>query len=178
MGFVFFGRGLFSQTTELVQISSNSAFSQLKTNDSVIVYQCHVESATQQLSTASGQTITGTAQKYSITEKYSIIKSDTGYRVNYFIASMSAFPNKKFAGLKFKERSYWHFKFIKTFQLSDTDLKVFLALENKGKEAIVYDYGISKYNTNQLVIRYQNDYKQLVIDGSYVLSKLIDIDKK
>lgn len=178
MALVFFGRGLFSQTTELVQISSNSAFSHLKTNDSVIVYQCHVESATQQLSTASGQTITGTAQKYSITEKYSIIKSDTGYRVNYFIASMSAFPNKKFAGLKFKERSYWHFKFIKTFQLSDTDLKAFLALENKGKEAIVYDYGISKYNTNQLVIRYQNDYKQLVIDGSYVLSKLIEIDKK
>lgn len=168
----------FSQKADSIKIQSGSVFKKLKLNDSLIFYQCHVESGTQQLSTASGQTITGSSKKYSITEKYVLIKQQQGYRVRYFVAALNVFPNKKFTGLKFKERAYWDFKEVKSFLLQDTEILPFLALEEKGREAVVYDYGISKYTTNQLIIRYANDYKQLVIEGPYVLSKLMRVEEK
>src|SRR6478736_6857364 len=151
----------FSQNEVTVHIDANSVFKTLRINDSLFFYQCHVESGVQQLATASGQTITGTSKKYTVTEKYIITKLERGYRVNYFIASLNVFPNKKFGGLKFKERPYWEFKQIKSFLIKDADLLAFLEMEKKGREAIEYDYGISKYNTNQLIIRTQYDYNQL-----------------
>ena len=172
----FINNAVFSQEDKTLVIETQSVFKNLKIKDSVVFYQCHVETGTQQLSTASGQTITGNPKKYSITEKYIITKLEKGYKVNYFISSLNIFPNKKFAGLKFKERSYWDFKEAKTFNLEDSGIQAFLAMEEKGRDAVVYDYGLSKYNTNLLIIRYPNDYKQLVIDGPYVISILLNIN--
>ena len=98
--------GSFAQNDSLV-IPSSSILKNLKDGDSLIYYQCHVEEATQQLSTASGQTLTGKAQKYSITEKYVIKKNESNYSVNYYTSSLTVFPNKKFSGLKIREKSYW-----------------------------------------------------------------------
>ena len=163
----------FYAQTDSVAIPSNSILKTLKVGDSLTYYQCHVEEATQQLSTASGQTLTGTQQKYTITEKYVVQKNADGYSAKYYAATLSVFPNRKFSALKIREKSYWGFKKEKEFALSDKDLKYLIALEKKGKEAIEYDYAITKYNTNQLIIRKGKDFKQLVIDGNYVLSKLL-----
>lgn len=176
--FIFLGLAGFAQSSETVSINSGSVFKNLKIFDSLVFYQCHVESGTQQLSTASGQTITGASKKYTITEKYILIKVEEGYQVKYFISALNIFPNKKFAGLKFKEKFYWEFQQKKNFALKEIDIRAFLAMEEKGKDAIVYDYGITKYNTNQIIIRYSNDYKQLVIDGPYVISKLINVNER
>jgi len=165
-----------SQKTESTTISSSSLFKDLSTGDSVTFYQCHVEEAIQQLATASGQTLTGKQQKYSITEKYVLIKEENGYKVSYYTSSLNVFPNKKFSGLKIRERPYWGFQKDKTFQLKENDLKVFLAMERKGREAIEYDYAITRYTTNQVIIKKKKDFKQLVIDGNYVISKLITLD--
>ena len=151
----------------------NSILKKVKDGDSIVYYQCHVEEAVQQLSTASGQTLTGKPQKYTITEKYVIKKIANDYSVDYYTSSLTVFPNKKFSGLKIREKSYWEFKKEKTFSLNEKDLKILLALEKKGKEAIEYDYAITKYNTNQLIIKFGKDFKQLVIDGNYVMSKLL-----
>lgn len=75
--------------------------------------------------------------------------------------------------LKIRERPYWSFKKEKTSELKEEDLKVFLALEKKGREAIEYDYAITRYTTNQIIIKKKKDFKQLVIEGNYVISKLI-----
>jgi len=164
--------GSFSQNDSLV-IPSSSILKNLKDGDSLIYYQCHVEEATQQLSTASGQTLTGKAQKYSITEKFVLKKKEQVFSIVYYTSSLAVFPNRKFSGLKIREKPYWNFKKEKEFVLTDKDLKILLALEKKGKEAIEYDYAITKYNTNQLIIRSAKDFKQLVIDGNYILSKLL-----
>ena len=162
-----------SQNKDSIIISPTSLLKDLKPGDSVAFYQCHVEEAIQQLSTASGQTLTGKSQKYSITEKYVLIKTENGYNVNYYTSSLNAFPNKKFSGLKIREMPYWAFKKEKSFPLKEQDIKVFLALERKGREAIEYDFAITRYTTNQIIIRKKKDFKQLVIDGNYVISKLI-----
>ncbi len=149
----------------------NTLLKKIVTGDSIVYYQCHVEEATQQLSTASGQTIQGTAQKYTITEKYVLTKTSSGFVVKYYTSSLSVFPNKKFSGLKIRERPYWQFVYVKTYVLTENFLRILLALEKKGREATEFDFGITKYTTNQLILKHRKDFKQLVIDGNYVLSK-------
>lgn len=153
--------------------SSSSILKKLKLNDSIYYYQCHVEEAVQELTTSSGQVIKGEKQKYTITEKFVITKTEIGLNVKYYTSSLSIFPNKKFSGLKIREKPYWSFKLEKTIKLTEDILKVLLALEDKGREAMEYDYAITKYTTNQLIIKYKKDFKQLIIEKDYVLSKLI-----
>lgn len=160
----------FGQTT--VVVPDESILSKLSEGDSLVYYQCHVEEAVQQLTTASGQTLTAASQKYSITEKFVIKKSNNSYTARYYISSLNVLPNRKFSGLKIREKDYWNFKFEKDFILTDFHLKALLALEKKGREANEYDFVINKYNTNQLIIRKAKNFKQLVIDGSYLLSKI------
>jgi hypothetical protein len=156
-----------------MRIPESSILKRLGLKDSITFYQCHVEEAVQQLATVSGQTLTGKPQRYSITEKYVIRKMENGLQVDYYSSSLNVLPNRKFSGLKIREMPYWEFKKEKTFLLSPTSLRVLLALEKKGHEAIEYDFAITKHNTNQVIIRHRKDFKQLVIEGNYVISKLI-----
>lgn len=162
-----------AQTTDSLVIPVSSLLHNLQAGDSVVFYQCHVEEAVQQMATVSGQTLTGKQQKYSITEKYVLIREANGYHINYYTSSLNVFPNKKFSGLKIRERPYWAFQRDKSFRLKEEDLKVFLSLERKGREAIEYDFAITRYTTNQIIIKKRKDFKQLVIDGNYVIAKLI-----
>jgi hypothetical protein len=165
-----------AQSMDNSLLPETSMLRDLLVGDSIVYYQCHVEDAIQQLTTASGQTLTGKQQKYSITEKYVLIKEEKGYMINYYASSLNVFPNKKFSGLKIRERPYWAFKKDKSFKLKEDDLRVFLSLEKKGREAIEYDFAISRYTTNQLIIKHKKNFKQLVIEGNYVISKLISMN--
>ncbi len=162
-----------SQNTNSFIIPKESLIQKLVLGDSLIYYQCHVENAVQQLSTASGQTLTSNSQKYSITDKYVVTKISGGYSVNYYTSSFTNFPNRRFSGLKIREKAYWDFKKERSFELNEKTLENILALEKKGREAMEYDYAITKYTTNQLIIKYKKDFKQLVIDGDYVLSRFL-----
>ena len=162
-----------SQNNLSHNIPKESLLSKLVPGDSLIFYQCHVEKAVKQLSTASGQTLTGNTQKYSITDKFVITKKSLGFSVNYYTSSFTVFPNRRFSGLKIREKAYWDFKKESSFELNEKTLNNLLALEKKGREAMEYDYAITKYTTNQLIIKYKKDFKQLVIDGDYVLSRFL-----
>src|ERR1700710_592545 len=81
-----------------------SILKNLHQGDSVTYYQCHLEVGVQQLTTASGQTLTGRPDRYTITEKYVITKNATDYSVNYYSSAMTSFPNRRFSGLKIRER--------------------------------------------------------------------------
>jgi hypothetical protein len=162
-----------AQTFDSEIKNSKSLLKLLDLGDSIIYYQCHVEEAKQQLTTASGQTIIGKPQPYSITEKYVITKNVIVLDVKYYTSSLTIFPNKKFSGLKIREKNYWYFKLDSVYQLNITGLKVLLSLEEKGREANEYDYPITKYTTNQIIIKHKKEFKQLVIEGKYLISELI-----
>lgn len=164
---------MLSQSTAGFLIPSSSMLSTLKSKDSIVYYQCHVEEATQQMSTSSGQIFTSSPQKYSITEKFVVVRDSLVYTARYYISSMILLPNRKFSGLKIREKPYWNFKKETEQILSDKDLKTLVVLENKGRDATEYDFTISKYTTNQLIIKKRKNFKQLVLDGNYVLSKLV-----
>lgn len=162
-----------AQSADSLIFRAQSILKNLMPGDSAIYYQCHVEDAGIQLTTASGQTLTGKSNKCSITEKYVLIKKTQGFFVRYYSSSLTELPNRKFSALKMREKPYWNFTLLREFELTTTQLKVLLALERKGHEAIEYDYVISKNNNNQVIIRHKKDFKQLVIEGNYVISKLI-----
>lgn len=170
---ILFNQLCWAQLFEKEIKKSKSLFNLVETGDSIIYYQCHVEEAKQQLTTVSGQTIIGKPQPYTITEKYVITKKENQLEVNYYTSSLTIFPNKKFSGLKIREKNYWYFKLDSTYQLNATGLNVLLSLEDKGREANEYDYPITKYTTNQIIIKHKKDFKQLVIDGKYLISELI-----
>lgn len=152
-------------------VKHNTLLKEIRVGDSLTYYQCHVEEGTQQLTTASGQTLQGSRQKYSITEKYVLVKSTSGWTVHYYTTALNVFPYKKFSGLKIKERSYWQFVKARSFPLDETALKIFIGMEKRGREATEFDYGITKYTTNQLILKHGKDFKQLVIDGDYVIAR-------
>ncbi|MCC6369798.1 MAG: hypothetical protein IT236_02210 [Bacteroidia bacterium] len=162
-----------AQSVDSLIQHSESILKSLQVGDSVIYYQCHVEEAGVQISTASGQTLSGSSHKCSITEKLVVIKTQSGYFARRYFSSFTDLPNRKFTGLKLREKAYWNFKLEREFSLTAMHLRVLVGLERKGREAIEYDFVISKNNPNQLIIRHHKNFKQLVIDGDYVLSKLM-----
>lgn len=170
---IFLGCLVSAQPYDSLLARSPDFLKRLKSGDSVVYYQCHVESGIQQLSTASGQTLTGSSQKYTITEKYVLRMNEGVVEADYYTSSMTIFPNRKFSGLKIREKPYWDFAKQKHAALTERDLKILLIMEQRGREAMEYDYPITKYTTNQLIIRAKKNFKQLVIDSNYVLSKLI-----
>jgi hypothetical protein len=143
-------------------------------NDSLKVYQCHVEEATQTTVTDKGQTLQGKKQNYSITEKYIITRTNDGFQLKYYTSSLTTFPNRKFSGLKKKERPYWEFKLEKILQLNEHDVLVFAAAELLGKEANEYDFAITKYTTNQVILNGKRAFKQLVLDTKTTIRQSLE----
>jgi hypothetical protein len=155
---------------QILNVNAQQRFKELSTGDSLIYYQCHVEEAVNQLSTLSGQTLTAAPDKYSITEKFVIIKDSSFYRLKHYSSSLLILPNRKFSGLKIKERSYWNFKLQKDTLISHSSIYPFIEVERKGRETTEYDFTISKYNTNQVIIKKGKSFRQLLIPENYILS--------
>lgn len=154
-------------------ITKESLLYSLEPSDSIFYYQCHVEEVKEQIQTANGQTLTTQSKKITLTDKFVVYKTDSTYKVNYYVASLTVFPNRKFSGLKIREKKYWQFVKQKSKTLTEKDLKYFIALEKSGQPTTEYDFAITKYTTNQLIIKCKKDFKQLLIKGGYVLSSLV-----
>lgn len=157
----------------LLSAQSKSIVTELEIGDSVLVYQCHVETATVSLQTASGQTLSGSESLSSVTEKFIIKRTKEGYEARYFTSDYSALPNRRFSGLKIREKEYWHFKLVSTKKLQTSEMLALLVLERGGREAIEYDYIISKYTRNQIILKKNKDFRQLVLDGEQRLFVLL-----
>lgn len=150
---------------------SDTYIAKLKTNDSLIYYQCHVAEAAQELTTSTGEKIKSKPQKFTITEKYTIIKSNRGYRLKYSRSSICDYPNKKFAYLKLKEKKYWEFTPVKDTLINEHDVLIFAAFEKKSHDTTEYDFKVTKYSSNQLIIIGRKIMRQLIVDGDYLLNK-------
>ncbi len=154
------------------EIPKSSLFYELN-NDSLIIYECRVVDALQTLTTNDGLKINTTNQKFTITTKYFIKNKADSFEIKTYTAAITSFPNRKFSGLKIKEKKYWSFKLDTTFILNEKQLKYFIAAEIKGKEANEFDYAITKYTTYQLIYKHRKKFKQLVYDEKLNLKEFI-----
>lgn len=135
-------------------------------------YQCHVEAAEQELRTASGHTLNSVSKNFSITEKFVLQKKDGNYRLSHYVSVLTMCPNRRFSGLKFKEKSYWEFLYKESKQLTERDLKSLEAIESIGKEANEYDFAITTKNRNQVILLSGKNAKQLGLADAILIARL------
>lgn len=150
---------------------AKTALAELKSGDSLLFYQCHVEEAITEITKSNGEKIKGESKNISITEKFVVYNNNGTYQMKYYTSTLSNLPNRKFTYLKVKEKEYWNFKLEKSSILNEHDVLVFSAIEYKSHGTTEYDFVVDKYNTNALIIRNKKIMKHLVVDGKHLLSK-------
>jgi hypothetical protein len=133
--------------------------SKLKTHDSLTYYQCRVITASMQIQSGTS-TVNTKDQQITLTEKFVIIAGDHGYILKHYTSGLTPFPNRKFSGLKIREKNYWNFSFQKERMLSTEEVQFLSQLEITGKETTEYDFAITKYTTNQLIIKQGKQFEQ------------------
>lgn len=172
--FIFTVHVFFAQENSVIKFPeayAKTAMAELKSGDSLLFYQCHVEEAITEITKANGEKIKGESKKISITEKLVVYNVNGTYQMKYFTSTLSNLPNRKFTYLKVKEKEYWNFKLEKNTMLNEHDVLVFCAIEYKSHATTEYDFVVDKYNTNALIIRNKKIMKHLVVDGNHLLSK-------
>lgn len=156
----------------------NSYISKLKKSDSIVFYQCHVDTVKQELTTSSGQNITSKNKKITLTEKFVITLIDSAYYCKYYTSSFTDFPNKKFAYLTLKEVKNWNFELNNVKKLTKQELLLIAAFESKTHDIVHYELNVNKSNQNEIIVHYQKEKRQLIVEGNYTISKVLNFQKK
>lgn len=153
-----------------------TAIAKLQNNDSLIFYQCHVDEATQETTTSTGQKIVSKKKKLTITEKFVITKKDSLYICQYFISSLTNYPNKKFPYLTLKEVDNWDFQLKNNRVLVKDEVLMLAAIETKSHAIVHMELNINKTCPNEIIICSKKDREQLIIEGNYLLSKNLKVN--
>ncbi len=172
--FILCNTYLFSQAVTFPQHLKNTQIYHLLNKDSLIYYQCHVDEASQEITTSTGQKITAKKKKITITEKFVINKKDSAYTCKYFTSSVTNYPNKKFPYLTLTEVQNWDFELKKNKPLTEQEVLVIAALETKTHSIIHYELNINKTCPNQIIICSKRDKEQFLVEGNYLLSKILN----
>ncbi len=140
----------------------------MKPGDSVIVYQCHVVDPSREPQLASDTPVS--AAPHTVTDRIVLRKKDSSFVATLWQTGIRDFPNRKFSGLKVKERPYWYFVFVRSCEVTNEQVRKLAALEQAGREAMEYDYPVTKYTRNQLILKKGKNFSQLVIDKGGLVS--------
>lgn len=162
-----------SQNTRFPEHLQKTQIARLQANDSLVYYQCHVDEASQELTTSSGQKIISKKRRVTITEKFVILRKDSVYSCRYYTSPLTNYPNKKFPYLTLKEVSNWNFELQKSKTLTEEEVLLAAAMEIKTHAIIHYDLNINKSCPNEVIICYKKNREQLIVEGDYLLSKLL-----
>lgn len=168
-------QALHAQSVSFPPHLTKTNIAKMVSGDSIVYYQCHVDQATQELVTSSGQKITSKAKKLTITEKYVVTRSGDTYNIRYYVSSFNDYPNKKFAYLTLKEVANWGFELKFSGSLPAEDVQIIAAFEDKTHEVTYYELKVNKSCTNEAIIAYKKERNQLMVEGNYLLSKNIKV---
>jgi hypothetical protein len=165
---------LFSQTVKFPEHLKKTNIAKLQIGDSLIYYQCHVDSAFQEITTSAGQKIKTKKKKITLTEKFVVHKLDSNYSCKYFTSTITNYPNKKFPFLTLTEVKNWEFEIKKIKSLTIEETLLIAALETKTHSIIHYELNINKTCPNELILMGKNINEQFIIEGNYLLSKILN----
>ena len=171
---LFFSGILCSQNSLFPAHLQKTQIANLQNKDSLVYYQCHVDEATQELTTSSGQKITSKKRKVTITEKFIIVRKDSLYICKYYTSPVTNYPNKKFPYLTLKEVDNWNFEYKSSKQLTLQEMQLVSALETKTHAIIHYELNINKTCSNEIIICSKKDKEQFIVEGDYLLSKILN----
>jgi len=163
-----FAQSLFTEKTQ------NTMLAKLISSDSLIYYQCRVVNADIQV-TAGNQTIESEKQQITITEKFVITLKKNEYWIRYYTSGLTVFPNRKFSGLKIRQKAYWNFSFKEERKLDDREVEFLALLQTTGKETTEYDFALTKHTTNQIIIKQKKNFEQLLIKEKVSISEVLKL---
>ncbi len=167
---------LFGQVIIFPEHLQKTQIAKLQLHDSLVYYQCHVDEASQELTTSSGQKITSKKRKVTITEKYVILKADNFYTCKYFTSPITNYPNKKFPYLTLYEVTNWNFELKKMKNLTVQETLLVAALEKKTHPIVHFELNINKSCANEIIIVSKKDKEQFLVEGNYFLSKILNLN--
>ena len=176
IAFVFCS-SLFSQTVIFPEHLKKTNIAKLQSGDSLTYYQCHVDSASQEITLTNGKKINSKKKRITLTEKFVICKKDSVYICKYSNSSITNYPNKKFPYLTLTEVKNWEFEVKQTKQLSIQETLLIAALETKTHSIVHFELNINKTCPNELIIMGKNVGEQFIIEGNYILSKNLSYGK-
>ena len=160
-----------SQSINFPDHFKKTMIAKLQSGDSLTYYQCHVDSASQELTTASGQKIKAKKKKITITEKFVVFKKDSVYSCKYYTSSITNYPNKKFPYLTLMEVKNWEFETKGIRLLTSDEVLMMAAIETKTHSITHYQLNINKTCPNELIIKSSKNVEQFIVEGNYILSK-------
>jgi hypothetical protein len=161
---LLFTVGLMAAQVNMETKYKHTLIGRMQKGDSITYYQCHV------INNASAPQKTVT-----LTEKHVIHKKDSAYILRYYISSFNIFPNRKFSGLKIKERDYWNFTFQSQKELTAKEVNFLAAMETSGKPTTEYDFAITKYTANQLIITNAKTHEQILPPKEWLVSEALKL---
>lgn len=171
---ILFKFNLDAQTVIFPEHLKKTQIAKLQSGDSLTYYQCHVDSASQEIITSGGQKIKSKKNKITLTEKFIIYRSDSVYTCKYFTSPVTNYPNKKFPYLTLTEVKNWEFEIKKTKSLTIEEILVIAAMETKTHSIVHYELNINKTCPNELILIGKNINEQFIIEGNYLLSKSLN----
>jgi hypothetical protein len=166
---------LFAQKPTFPEHLKKTNIAKLQSGDSLVYYQCHVDSASQETTLSNGKKITGKKKRITLTEKFVIHKRDSVFTCHYFNSSITNYPNKKFPYLTLTEVKNWEFELKQTKPLTEDEIKMVAALEFKTHCIVHYELNINKTCPNELIIMGKHVNEQFIIEGNYLLSKSLGL---
>lgn len=153
-------------------ISASSIYHGMKPGDSVTVYQCYVVDP--QSGPLQPTDYASTPQvPYTISSKIILRKYADSVVASVYTTHIRDFPNRKFSGLKIRERPYWQFTQEQRFKASQNALTNLARLEMVGREAMEYDYPLTKHTRNQVILKRGKKFRQLVYEDPLRVLPLI-----
>lgn len=164
----------FAQTVNFPEHLKKTQISKLESGDSLIYYQCHVDEASQELTTTTGQKISSKKRKLTITEKFVITKKDSSYHCKYSASPITNYPNKKFPYLTLTEVKNWDFEIQKTKILNTQEVLLIAALETRTHNIVHFELNINKSCSNEIIICSKKDKEQFIVEGDYLLSRILN----
>jgi hypothetical protein len=171
--FIFFNN-VFSQNIIFPEHLKKTNIAKLQNGDSLTYYQCHVDSASQEITLSNGKKINSKKKRITLTEKFVIIKKDSIYICKYSNSPITNYPNKKFPYLTLTEVKNWEFEVKQTKALSSQEIQMIAALETKTHYIVHFELNINKTCPNELIIIGKNINEQFIIEGNYLLSKSLN----
>ena len=152
------------------QPGARSLVKGLLPGDSLIIYQCVV------VAPSSENDYAVSSHPYTSTIRLVVHRqSDSSYYAKWFTTGIRDFPNRKFSGLKIRERPYWQFKEAGRRPLTYAEVLKLHRLEVSGREAMEYDYPVTKHTRNQVIVKHGKRFRQLVRDDSMRVAALLNL---
>lgn len=176
--FFLFSESLLWAQLDFPEKIQRTNLAKLKTGDSIVYYQASCYQSVVDPVNGSVRIIyhrdSITAPNHIVTEKFLVIKKDSGYFLKYFVSPLDLYPNKKFTALRFYESKKWMFTNKFNGYLSREDVLRLALAEYSMQETMTEQEKVTMKNSPQLIVAGIYFPRQGIVPANAVLARQLN----